>query len=50
MCRPLIVIDSVFKSSKSYYLQILLEECKYKTKKKKSKLFVTDDLERIRFF
>lgn len=27
MCQPLIVIDSVFKLAKDYYLQAFLEEC-----------------------
>ena len=30
-----ILIDSVFRSGKSYYLQVFLQECKYVVKEKK---------------
>ena len=38
-----IVIDSVFKSSKSYQPQNILEEWKTKMKKKETKSFITDN-------
>ena len=38
-----IVIDSVFKSSKSYQPQKILEEWKTKLKKKETKSFITDN-------
>ena len=41
----LIVIDSVFKSSKDHCLETFLEECKYKIIENKEKLLTTDDLE-----
>ena len=31
-CLPLIMLDSVIKTNKKYYPQILLEECKYEIK------------------
>ena len=34
ICLSLKLIDSVFKIGKNYYLQVLLEECKYITKYK----------------
>ena len=36
ICLSLILIDSVFRTGKSYYPQVLLEECKYVVKKKDS--------------
>ena len=35
ICLSVILIDSVFRTGKNYYLQVLLEECKYVVKKKK---------------
>ena len=35
-CLSLIVLDSVIRASKKYYLQTLLEECKYEIKKNKT--------------
>ena len=35
-CLSLIVLDSVIRVSKKYYLQTLLEECKYEIKKNKT--------------
>ena len=29
ICQSVTLIDSVFKISKNYYLQVFLEECKY---------------------
>ena len=40
-----IVINSVFKSSKSYYSHALLEEYKFKIREKLVKSFVENDLE-----
>ena len=42
-CLSLISLDSVIKMGKKYYLQILLEECKYKLIKKKVEDLITDD-------
>ena len=35
ICLSVILIDSVFKTSKNYYPQIFLEECKLLEKKRK---------------
>ena len=35
ICLSLILIDSVSKKDKSYYLQVLLEECKYAVNEKR---------------
>ena len=35
-CLSLTLLYSVIKADKKYYPQLLLEECKYKTKKKKN--------------
>ena len=32
VCLSMVLIDSVFKTGKSYYTQVLLEECKYVVK------------------
>ena len=45
MFRLYIVIDSVFKLRKIYYLQKFLEECKYKRREEEIKSILTDDLE-----
>ena len=34
-CLSLIMLDSVIRANKKYYLQTLLEECKYEIKKNK---------------
>ena len=39
------MINSVFRTGKSYYPQVLLEECKYVLKEKKMPDCVTDDIE-----
>ena len=36
ICLSVILIDSVFRTGKNYYLQVFLEECKYVVKKKDS--------------
>ena len=38
------MLDSVVRISKKYYLQILLEECKYEMKKNKMENLINDDL------
>ena len=38
------MLDSVVRVSKKYYLQILLEECKYEMKKNKMENLINDDL------
>ena len=43
LCVSVIVIDSVFKSSKSYQPQKILQEWKTKMKKKETKSFITDN-------
>ena len=37
--------DSLFRADKNYYLQVLLEECKYVIKEKKIHNYITDDME-----
>lgn len=39
------MVESVYKSSKNYYPQAFLEECKYKIIEKEKKSLTTDDLE-----
>ena len=45
-CLSIIIIDSVIKAKKKYYLQMLLEECKYEQKKMKIENYIDDDLEK----
>ena len=40
-----ILIDSVYKKDKNYYLQVFLEECKYVVKEKNKSKFITDNME-----
>ena len=35
ICLSVILIESVFRTGKNYYPQVLLEECKYNAKEKK---------------
>ena len=35
-CLSLIILDSVIRANKKYHPQTLLEECKYKIKKKQN--------------
>ena len=42
----IIMLDSVAKLKKKYYLQTLLEECKYEPKKIKMENLIDDDLEK----
>ena len=44
-CLSLIMLDSVIRANKKYYLQILLEECKYEIKKNKMENLINDDLD-----
>ena len=41
------MLDSVIKAKKKYYLQTILEECKYEQKKIKIENLTDDDLEKI---
>ena len=45
-CLPVIMLDSVIKAKKKYYLQTLLEECKYEQEKIKMENLIDDDLEK----
>ena len=49
-CIACITIDSVMKIEKKIYLQIYLEECKYKEKKRKTTIFVNLILPKKPFF
>ena len=44
-CLSIIMIDSVIKVNKKYYLQTVLEECKYVQEKIKVKNYINQDLE-----
>ena len=46
-CLLIITIDSVIKANKKYYLQTLLEECKYVQEKIKIENYIDEDLEKI---
>ena len=39
------MIDSVFRTGKNYYQQVLLEECKYVVQEKKIPKYIIDDIE-----
>ena len=39
------LIDSHFRTAKSYYRQVFLEECKYAVKEKKIPKYIVDDIE-----
>ena len=39
------MIDSVFRTGKSYYPQVFLEESKFIVKEKKMPEYITDDIE-----
>ena len=41
----MILIDSVFRTGKNYYLQVFLEECKYVVKEKKIPKYIIYDIE-----
>ena len=40
ICLLLILIDSVFRTGKNYYLQVFLGECKYVAKEKKMRKYI----------
>ena len=42
-CLSLILIDSAFKMSKTYYPEVLLEECKYIVKEKEVTRHIIED-------
>ena len=44
-CIAWITIDSVMRMEKKNYLQVYLEECKYKVKKTKTSKFIETELE-----
>ena len=44
-CLSLIVLESVTTVNKKYYLQTLLEECKYEIKKTKMENLINDNLD-----
>ena len=39
------MIDSVFRTDKNYYPQVILEECKYIVKEKKIPEYITEKIE-----
>ena len=39
------MIDSIFRTSKKYHLQVFLEACTYIVKDKKISGYITDDIE-----
>ena len=45
-CLSIIMLDSVIKAKNKYYLQTLLEECKYEQEKIKMENLIDDDLEK----
>ena len=45
LCLSVILIDSVFRTGKNYYLQVFLEECNYVAKEKKMPEYIYDELE-----
>ena len=40
----MILIDSIYRSDKRYYPQILLDECKYKVNDKITYRFITEEI------
>ena len=44
-CIACITIDSVMKMDKKYFLQVYLEECKYKIKKIQMSRFINTELD-----
>ena len=43
-CLSIIILDSVIKSNKKYYLQMYLDECKYKQQQKQKNNYIDEDL------
>ena len=44
ICLLVILIDSVFRTDKNYYPQVLLEECKYIVKENKIPKYIIEDI------
>ena len=44
ICLSVILIDSVFRTDKNYYPQVLLEECKYIVKENKIPKYIIEDI------
>ena len=44
-CLSLVMLDSIVKVKKKYYLQTNLEECKYEIRRTKMENFINDQLE-----
>ena len=44
-CLSFIMLDSIVKVKRKYYLQTFQEECKYEIKRTKMKSFINDELE-----
>ena len=45
ICLSVILINSVFRTSKNYYPEMFLEECKYVVKSKNMSKYIIDDME-----
>ena len=45
ICLSVILMDSAFRTSKNYYPQAFLNECKYVVNEKKISKYITDDIE-----
>ena len=45
ICLSVLLIDSVFRTGKNYYPQMLIEECKYVVKEKKMPKHITENIE-----
>ena len=45
ICLSVVLIDSVFRTSKNYYTQVFLEKCKHVFKEKRMPEYITDDIE-----
>ena len=45
ICLSVILIDSVFRTGKNYYLQMFLEECKYVVREKKISKYIINGIE-----
>ena len=45
ICLSIILLDSVFRTGKNYYLQVFLEKCKYAAKGKKIPKYIIGDIE-----
>ena len=45
ICLSVILLDSIFKTGKNYYPQVLLGECKHVIKEKNIPNYITNDVE-----